>query len=407
MKEFHQITLDNGLRIIQESCPTGVVYCGMLVGAGTRDEDEADSGMAHFCEHTTFKGTERRKAWHIRNGLERVGGELNAYTNKEETAYYATVQTDDFPKAVDLLTDIVFHSTYPQKELSKEIEVIIDEIDSYRDSPAELIYDEFEAMLFRGHPLGRDILGKAERLRSYTTEDALRFARRFYTPSNVTFYVLGNVKFDRVVRLLEKATRHLDAGLISRPAQPLPPYVAETRVAHHDTHQAHVLVGNRCYSYMHPRRLSLFMLSNILGGPGMNSLLNVSLREKHGLVYSVDSSAFCYNDTGVWAVYFGCDEEDVDRCRQLVLRELARLREKPLSAARLGAAKKQMIGQLLLSCDHFESYSLAMGKTFARMGRHRDVEEMVRHIHALTPDDLQQVAQEIFSEDHLSTLIYK
>lgn len=262
-------------------------------------------------------------------------------------------------------------------------------------------------MLFRGHALGRDILGSAKRLRQYTTKDALRFTRKFYTPSNVTFYVLGNIKFDRVVRLLEKATLTLAPGYVERRFKPLPDYVPDTRVDHHDTHQAHVLVGNRCYSYSHPRRLPLFILSNILGGPGMNSLLNVSLREKHGLVYSVDSSAFCYNDTGVWAVYFGCDEDDVDHCRQLVLRELALLRDKPLSVTRLNAAKKQMTGQLLLSRDHFESYSLALGKTFARTGEHRDVEETVRKIYSITPEDLQQVAQEIFKEELLSTLIYK
>lgn len=407
MKEFHHTTLPNGLRIIQESSPTGVVYCGLLVDAGTRDEDAADSGMAHFCEHTTFKGTSRRRAWHIRNCLERVGGDLNAYTNKEETTYYATVQAEDFPRAVDILTDIVFHSTYPQKELKKEIEVIIDEIDSYRDSPAELIYDEFEAMLFRNHPLGRDILGHAERLRQYTTADALRFTGRYYTPANTTFYVLGNIPFDRVVRLVDKATRDLPFKKITKAPQPLPPYTVEQRVGKHETHQSHVLIGNRSYSRSHPQRLTLQILSNILGGPGMNSLLNVSLREKHGLVYAAESSSFSYNDTGVWAVYFGCDEGDVEHCRQLVFQILENLRERPLSESRLRAAKKQMIGQMKLSCDQFESYALALGKTFARTGRHRDVEDIIRRILEITPDDIQNVAREVFDEHRLSTLIYK
>lgn len=407
MKEFHHTTLPNGLRIIQESSPTGVVYCGLLVDAGTRDEEASDSGMAHFCEHTTFKGTSRRRAWHIRNCLERVGGDLNAYTNKEETTYYATVQAEDFPRAVDILTDIVFHSTYPQKELKKEIEVIIDEIDSYRDSPAELIYDEFEAMLFRGHPLGRDILGNAGRLRQYTTADALRFTGRYYTPANTTFYVLGNIAFDRVVRLVDKATRDLPYKKVVKAPQPLPPYVVEQRVGKHETHQAHVLIGNRSYSRNHPQRLTLQILSNILGGPGMNSLLNVSLREKHGLVYAAESSSFSYNDTGVWAVYFGCDESDVEHCRQLVFQILESLRERPLSESRLRAAKKQMIGQMKLSCDQFESYALALGKTFARSGRHRDVDDIIRRILKITPDDVQSVAREIFDEHRLSTLIYK
>src|SRR5574344_515222 len=204
MKAYHQMTLDNGLSIIPEDCPTDVVYCGLLVNAGTRDEELQDSGLAHFCEHTTFKGTEKRRAWHIRNGLERVGGDLNAYTNKEETVFYACVQKEDFDRAADLLFDIVFHSVYPQAELEKETEVIIDEIDSYNDSPAELIYDEFEEMLFRGHGLGRNILGTADRLRMYKTEDALRFTRRYYCPSNITFFCFGQVNFNHIVTLLKK-----------------------------------------------------------------------------------------------------------------------------------------------------------------------------------------------------------
>ena len=407
MREFHQTTLANGLRIIQEPCPTGVVYCGLIVGAGTRDEDEADSGLAHFCEHTTFKGTVRRRACHIRNGLERVGGDLNAYTNKEETAYYATVQQEDFARAVDLLCDIVFHSTYPQHELDKEKEVIIDEIDSYRDSPAELIYDEFESMLFRGHALGRDILGQADRLRQYTTDDARRFTGKYYVTGNVTFYVLGNVPFSRVVKLVEKATADVPAASACHAPQPLPDYVPEVRTAHHDTHHAHVMMGNRCYGRMDPRRQALFLLSNLLGGPGMNSLLNVSLREKHGLVYTVDCSSFHYSDSGVWSVYFGCDEDDVERCRSLVLRQLDQLREEPLSTARLNAAKKQTVGQLLLNCDHFGSYAIAMGKAFARYGEHRDVDDTIRKIRALTAEDLMEVARDIFREDRLTTLIYK
>ena len=407
MKEYHQTTLDNGLRIIHEVCPTDVVYCGLIVNAGTRDEAPDDSGMAHFCEHTTFKGTERRKAFHIRNGLERVGGDLNAYTNKEATVFYAMVQKEDFKRAMDLLTDIVFHSTYPQHELEKEVEVIIDEIDSYRDSPAELIYDEFEEMIFQDHELGRNILGNADRLRQYRTDDALRFTRRFYCPSNVTVFVYGNVPFSTILHTTEKLTSSLPAGNPDKQRMPLPPYIAGYRECGHDTHQAHVLIGNRGYSSTHPHRTALFLLNNILGGPGMNSLLNVSLREKHGLVYTVESSAFSYTDTGVWSVYYGCDDASIDKCRKLVLRQLADLREKPFSAARLQAAKKQLVGQILIAGDNFESYALALGRTFAHTGKHRDVEEIIRKIRAVSSDELMAVAQDIFDEDKLTTLIYK
>lgn len=407
MNTFHTYTLSNGLRIIQESCPTDIVYCGLLISAGTSHENPEDSGLAHFCEHVTFKGTNRRKAWQIRNCLERVGGDLNAYTNKEETAYYATVQSPDFPRAVDLLTDMVFHSTYPDAELRKETEVIIDEIDSYRDSPAELIYDEFEAMLFRNHPLGRDILGNADRLRTYSTADAMRFTQKYYRPSCATFFVLGNVPFEKTVRLLEKATADITAEKVENPLQPLPEYTAEMRTCKHDTHQAHVLIGNRCYGRSHPLRPALFLLTNIIGGPGMNALLSVSLREKRGLVYTVESSVFHYADTGVWSVYYGCDEEDVEQCRKLVMRTLERMQQKPLSAARLNAAKKQTIGQLLLNQDNFCSRALALGKVYARSGEYRDINAIRERILAVTPEDIQQAACDTFNPDRLSLLIYK
>ncbi|MBR4782708.1 MAG: insulinase family protein [Bacteroidaceae bacterium] len=407
MRQFHQHTLPNGLRLIHEPSTTNVVYCGYIVAAGTRNEDEPDSGMAHFCEHMTFKGTERRRSWHIRNGLERVGGDLNAFTNKEITVFYATVQREDFARAVDLLSDIVFHSVYPQREIDKEVEVIIDEIDSYNDSPAELIYDEFEEMLFQGHSLGRNILGSAQRLRDYTTADALRFTRRYYVPNNTTFFVLGQVDFNRVVRKVEKHTAHLQAIPVNSVMQQLPPYKASERNSCRDTHQAHVLIGNRGYSIIHPDRTALFLLNNILGGPGMNSLLNVSLREKRGLVYNVESNTFSYQDSGVWSVYFGCEESKVERCRSLVHRELETLCSTPLSDRTLQMAKRQLMGQILIAGDNFESYALAMGKVFALTATHRDVDKICQRICDVSAADLMRVAQDVFDPSLLTTLIYQ
>ena len=407
MKTFHQHTLANGLRIIHEPSPTNVVYCGYIIAAGTRNEDHADSGMAHFCEHMTFKGTERRRAWHIRNRLERVGGDLNAFTNKEITVFYATVQKEDFPRAVDLLSDIVFHSIYPQEEIDKEVEVIVDEIDSYNDSPAELIYDDFEEMLFRGHGLGRNILGKADRLREYQTADALRFTRKYYVPNNATFFVLGQVDFGKIVRQVEKHTAMLQRCELEKPLLPLPMYKADSMVCERDTHQAHVLMGNRGYSMSHDDRTALFLLNNILGGPGMNSLLNVSLREKHGLVYNVESNTFSYQDTGVWSIYFGCDESKVKQCQRLVNRELENLCSTPLSERTLSMAKKQLIGQILIAGDNFESYALALGKAFALTNRHRDVDQICGRIQAITAADLMRVAQDVFAPCRLTTLIYR
>ena len=407
MRTFHQHTLPNGLQLIHEPSPTNVVYCGYIIAAGTRNEDEADSGMAHFCEHMTFKGTERRRAWHVRNNLERVGGDLNAFTNKEITVFYATVQKEDFPRAVDLLSDIVFHSIYPQSEIDKEVEVIIDEIDSYNDSPAERIYDDFEEMLFRGHGLGRNILGKAGRLREYQTGDALRFTHKFYTPNNATFFVLGQVDFDKVIKYVDKHTSALHRIEVAKPLMPLPRYKAETTVCERDTHQAHVLMGNRGYSMSHGDRTALFLLNNILGGPGMNSLLNVSLREKHGLVYNVESNTFCYQDTGVWSIYFGCEEGKVERCRHLVTRELEALCSNTMSERTLQMAKKQLTGQILIAGDNFESYALALGKTFALTGLHRDVDKICERIRSTTAADILRVAQDVFSPTKLTTLIYK
>ena len=412
MNEYFTHTLSCGLRLIVERKTSPVLYCGYVICAGTRHEEEADSGMAHFIEHNTFKGTKRRRACHITNGLERVGGDLNAYTTKQETVYYATVLRDDFARAADLLTDIVFHSTYPQTEIDKEVEVICDEIDSYKDSPSELIFDEFEAMMYAGQPLGRDILGSAERLRQYTTADALRFTQRYYRPENAVFYVYGDIDPQRVVRTLERLLPASDfVGLpaltpLSMPT-PIPCAQSNERVVEKSTHQAHVLIGGPTFAGTDERRFALILLNNMLGGPGMNSRLNLSLREKAGLVYSVDAYLNTYPDTGFWNVYFGCDAHDVKRCRRLLERELLRFIEHPLTPAQLSAAKKQLRGQIGISTDASEGYALALGKTFAHYNRHRSIEGIIQSLNAVTVQQLQQVAEEVYSPNRLTTLVYR
>lgn len=412
MNEYFTHTLSCGLRLIVERKTSPVLYCGYVICAGTRHEEEADSGMAHFIEHNTFKGTKRRRACHITNGLERVGGDLNAYTTKQETVYYATVLRDDFARAADLLTDIVFHSTYPQTEIDKEVEVICDEIDSYKDSPSELIFDEFEAMMYAGQPLGRDILGSAERLRQYTTADALRFTQRYYRPENAVFYVYGDIDPQRVVRTLERLLPASDfVGLpaltpLSMPT-PIPCAQSNERVVEKSTHQAHVLIGGPTFAGTDERRFALILLNNMLGGPGMNSRLNLSLREKAGLVYSVDAYLNTYPDTGFWNVYFGCDAHDVKRCRRLLERELLRFIERPLTPAQLSAAKKQLRGQIGISTDASEGYALALGKTFAHYNRHRSIEGIIQSLNAVTAQQLQQVAEEVYSPNRLTTLVYR
>lgn len=412
---YSTTTLPNGLRIIHEPSASKVVYCGYVVCAGTRHEDTADSGMAHFIEHMSFKGTHNRRACHIINGLERVGGDLNAFTNKQETVYHATILKQDFPRAVNLLTDMVFNSSYPQHEIDREVEVICDEIDSYKDSPAEIIFDEFESLLFPNQPLGRDILGNADRLRTYTTDDALRFVQRFYHPKNVVFFVYGDILFDKIVKSVQKAfdTQDIqwkDAPAIvhhdwSNEALMLPQYGRHER--NKSTHQAHVLMGGITFGGNDPRRFALMLLNNMLGGPGMNSRLNISLREKAGLVYSVDSYLNTYPDQGFWNVYFGCDPKDTDRCLQLIHKELHRLSNQELTPTQLAAAKKQICGQIGISCDHHEGYALALGKTFAHYGLHRNVGDVLEAVQEIKAEEIRELAAEIYQPEKLVTLIYR
>ena len=406
---YNEHTLPCGLRIIHEPTTSAVVYCGYVMLAGTRHEEDADSGMAHFIEHMSFKGTSHRRACHITNGLERVGGDLNAYTTKQETVYYATILKEDFKRAAELLTDIVFHSTYPQSEIDKEVEVICDEIESYKDSPSEIIFDEFESMMFPGQPLGRDILGRADRLRQYQTADALRFARCHYRPDNAVFYVYGNVPFSRIVRTLEALLPTCTDNAMPLPAQalPLPNQKAVVREVEKGTHQAHVLIGGPTFGGRDPRRFALMLLNNMLGGPGMNSRLNISLREKAGLVYSVYSYLNTYPDTGFWNVYFGCDQHDVARCQRLLLRELHRFTDGLLSPTQLHAAQKQLLGQIGISTDASESYALALGKNYAHYRCYRDTAKLCQAVAAVTAEEVQQVAAEIYNEQRLITLIYR
>ena len=403
--------LDNGLRIV--ACPsvTDVVYCGIAVDAGTRDELPGEEGMAHFTEHLSFKGTTHRRAWHILNRMESVGGDLNAFTGKEETVYYSTCLRPHFARAVDLLFDVVFNSTYPQHEMDKEVEVVIDEIESYNDSPADLIYDDFENLIFQGHALGHNILGRAEELRRMTSQDVRNFVERLYLPTRMVLYVYGNVPMTTIVREAVKAlrkARERESGAetlsVVRQAPTLytPRHVEVEKAAH----QAHVMMGVRTFAATDPRHLHLYVLNNMLGGPGMNSRLNLSLRERNGLVYNVESASVGYTDTGVWTVYFGCDPHDVVRCKKLVMRELAHLTERPLSASVLEAAKRQIMGQAGISYDSFENVAINMGKRFLHYNTTQTYEVLCQRVQALTSEELFHTAREIFVPENISTMMF-
>ena len=462
--KYNTYTLDNGLRIIHLPSDSQVVYCGYQINAGTRNEEPGEEGLAHFCEHVTFKGTERRKAWHILNCLESVGGDLNAYTNKEGTVYYSAILKEHIARAVDLLSDIVFHSVYPQAEIDKEVAVICDEIESYNDSPAELIYDEFENILFKGSPLGHNILGTAEQVRAFKTEDALRFTRKLYRPDNAIFFAYGDIDFKKLVKLIQKAlgecpkgrelvcsadcksaetpteeriaeetptaetptekriaeetptgetpTEEMEAGDANHKVQSSKFNVqskvaGQTIVMQKNTHQAHVMIGTRAYDVNDDRRMPLYLLNNMLGGPGMNAKLNLALREHNGLVYTVESTMVAYGDTGTWSIYFGCDEHDVKRCLRLVRKELDKFMQKPLSDAQLKAAKKQIKGQIGVACDNRENFALDFGKSFLHYGWEKNVDRLYEQVDEITAAQIQAVAQELFDKGRLTTLIFK
>ncbi len=416
---YETYTLRCGLRVILQPVASPVVFCGYAINAGSRNEEPGDEGLAHFCEHATFKGTSRRRSVQVLNTLERVGGDLNAFTNKEDTVYYAAFLAEHLPRAVDLLTDIVLHSTYPQAELDKEKTVICEEIESYNDSPAELIYDEFENVLFQGHPLGHHILGSTERVKQFTTADALRFTHRYYLPENMVFFASGDIDFSRLVRLLERATADMPAAtpvpvLNPNPtfsndggsSLPLAPCPSQFIRQDHNTHQAHVMSGTVAYPVNHPLRIPLYLLNNIMGGPAMNSRFNLSLRERRGLVYGVESNMVCFADTGAWSVYFGCDPHDVKSCLRAVRREQDRMRSTLLTPTQLTAAKRQLKGQLGVASVSRESFTLSIGKSFLHYGDERDLSVLFKRIDAVSAEQVKAVAEEIFDPSREVVLCY-
>ncbi len=413
MSNYQTITLANGLRVIHLPSDSPVVYCGFGIRAGSCQETDDKEGVAHFCEHVAFKGTVRRSALQILNTLERVGGDLNAFTNKEDTVFYAAVLRDHLPKAVDLLCDIVFHSTFPEVEVRRELDVICDEIESYNDSPAELIYDDYENLLFRGHPLGHNILGDREVVAQFTADDARAFTGKYYRPDNAVFFAYGDVNFQKLVRLLERHGNRAEDRPTAFSPETTPQETTYTdpdermHLVKRNTHQAHVMLGCRTFRFDDKRRLPLYLLNNLLGGPGMNARLNLSLRERNGLVYTVESSMANYHDTGMWSVYFGCDHHDVKRCLQLVHRELDRLLQAPLSSRQLQDAKRQLKGQIVIACDNREQYALDFAKSFLHYDKTRDINLLLQQIDALTADALLDVAQSVFAPERLQTLVYE
>ncbi len=399
--------LKNGLKLIHQHVPNKAAYCGLIINAGSRDERENEVGIAHFIEHVIFKGTEKRKAYHILSRLEDVGGELNAYTTKEDTCIYASFLPKDYERALELFADIVFDSVFPEKEIEKEKEVVIDEINSYKDSPGELIFDDFEELVYRGEPIGRNILGDEQRVRSFTREQICGFVRRNYKPQRMVISSVGDISFEKFVRLAEKYFGGIAGDLTQ--AERIKPalYVPQFKEIQKGTFQNHCIIGNVAYDYREEKRLPLSLLVDLLGGSGMNSRLNLNIREKHGLAYNIEASYTPYSDTGIFTVYFGCDAEDLEKCVKLCKREMELLYLEPLRNGQLRKAKNQTIGQLTLSAENYENTMLSIGKSFLVYDRVDSIESICERIEAIDAALLQEVAGEIFDVSRQSVLIYK
>lgn len=405
--EFQVYELPSGIRCIMRRVKSAVVYSSLTVNVGTRDEKEDEHGVAHLIEHLMFKGTERRKIYHINSLLDNVGGELNAYTSKEETVVHSTVLKKDFVKAVDLISDIIFHSTYPEKEFSKEISVIIDEINAYRDSPSDLIFDDFEDLVFAGSSLGRNILGTKQRLHKCTREGVVNFIESNYATDKMVFAVVGNISFDRFKTLCDKYLGDVPKRSCSAVRVLPPEYIPTDKTIDKHTFQTHSIIGSRAPSFCDKKRIPLTLLLNILGGSSANSRLSLVLREKYGLTYNVESNLTTYQDTGLWSIYFSADAANVAKCRDLIRQELDVMMRSKLTRIQLHTAQRQLIGQMTISSESGENYMLSAARSFMLYGTVQSNEEIANTINSITADEVLSVANEFFREENLSTLTYR
>ncbi len=405
--EFEFYTLANGIRLIHQPVKGAVAHLGVIINAGSRDEDEMEHGMAHLVEHVIFKGTQKRKAYHVISRLEDVGGELDAYTTKEETCIYASFMQEYYERAFELFADIVFHSTYPEKELEKEKEVILDEINSYKDSPAELIFDDFEEQVFAGHPIGRNILGSPEALRQHSRDALLAFVDAHYHTSQMVLSSVGDIPFKTLVKWAEKYFGQVETREQAKRRQVLNGYHPGKVVLQKDTYQSHCILGNRAPAIADPKRLPLELLINMLGGPGMNSRLNMALREKHGYTYNIEAFYTPYSDTGILGIYFGTDKEKVARCMQIIQKELKRLMDSELGVLQLHRAQKQLIGQMAISAENRSNLMLNVGRSYLLFDQVDSLQKVFQKIEKIQARELRDVAREYFDWEQLSQLIYE
>ncbi len=401
---YHQ--LNNGIRIVYRQIDSPVSYLGLMVGAGTRDEKPKENGIAHFIEHAVFKGTDNLTARQLINKIESVGCDLNAYTTKEETTFYASTLTAHYERALHLIADMTFHPSFPKNELNKERLVIYDEIESYNDSPSELIYDDFENLIFQEHSLHNPILGEPKTLRWLTSDKLHNFMQTAYNPDAMVFFTLSSLPFCKVLRWAEKYLSCCPYPSRAFTRQPPTQYLVAETSFHKHTHQTHCMLGNIAYPIGHDKQLGLYLLNNILGGSGMNSLLNLAVREKNGLVYTIESNYTPLSDTGYWSVYFAADESHKEQCLNIVYRQLQRLIDKPMTATTLHKYQKQLLGQMAIMAENRENDALTMAKQVLYQNVATSWQDTYKKIEQLTPDDLFHIANECYQLSDLSLLQY-
>jgi predicted Zn-dependent peptidase len=405
--DYQTHILSNGIRLIHKQVDSPVAHCGIIISTGSRDERPEEHGIVHFIEHLLFKGTKKRKSFNILSRMEDVGGEINAYTTKEDTCIYSTFFCNFYPRALELISDIVFNSDFPEREVEKEKVVIIDEINSYKDTPSERIFDEFEELVFRNSPIGRNILGDKEKLKSFTREDILQFITSSYCTDQMIVSSVGNISFNKLIKYFDRYFGHIPKKDTSRKRINYSGYSPLYREMNYNTHQSHCIIGNVAYNIKNDRRLALNLLNNLLGGPGLNSRLSMSLREKKGFVYNIDSSYTPYSDTGIISIYFGTDKKDLNISLKAVLQELKRLKTKPLTNSQLIKAKRQIFGQIAISLENNENLMLSIGKSYLIFNKVDSLEEISSKFNSITSKDLLEVANDIFNKEKLSYLVYK
>jgi len=404
---FETHTLSNGIRLIHNKTYSPISHIGILINTGTRDENENEQGMAHFIEHVIFKGTKKRKTFHILNSLDNVGGDINAYTTKEETCIFASFLNQYYPRALDLLSDICFNSVFPEKEIEKEKDVIYDEINQYKDSPSELIFDEFENLIFDGHPMGRNILGVKQTIKKFKRNDIIRFLSNNYHTDQIVISSVGNIEMKKLIKLVERFFALIEPNLRKNVRLPLNKYIPRIKILKRSNHQTHTIIGTTAYNFNDDARTTLALLNNILGGPGLNCRLNMNIREKFGFCYSIDSNYTPYSDTGVFNIYFATDNNHVEKVKKLIYKELDKLKDDKLGTLQLLRAKNQLKGQMAISNESRLNEMLSIGKSFLVYNKVDTIEDVYEQIDSISSNDLRDVARDIFDENKYSELIFK